>query len=206
MARAWITILVLVLTSGSVRAGAEVKVTSDEPASVELDGEAVGEAPLTLRLTRPGDHELRIVSARSGEARVVPVRVPRRASVARTVHASFAARERSERPSARERSARERSARERSERPSPDADHGRPAPEAASTASASASATASDPPEPPASGGRRKNHHVRRRNIALGVTALGAVTRSGLVTGLGLGGLVMNEAAGDRHRPEPRGR
>jgi len=37
------------------------------------------------------------------------------------------------------------------------------------------------------------NDHVRRRNVALGVTALGIVTHSHLLTGIGIGGAVVNE-------------
>lgn len=49
---------------------------------------------------------------------------------------------------------------------------------------------------------RPKNRYVRRRNIAIGATALGAITGSGLLTGIGIGGIVANEFS---HRDRVRG-
>lgn len=44
---------------------------------------------------------------------------------------------------------------------------------------------------------RAKNRSVRRRNIAIGATALGLITGSGFLTGAGIGGIAGNELADD---------
>ena len=42
--------------------------------------------------------------------------------------------------------------------------------------------------------------HKRRRNVLLGVGAVGLVTHSGVLTGVGLGGAAANEIIDRRHR------
>jgi hypothetical protein len=47
---------------------------------------------------------------------------------------------------------------------------------------------------------RKVRKHKRRRNVLLGVGAVGLVTHTGVLTGIGLGGAAANEVIDHRHR------
>ena len=46
----------------------------------------------------------------------------------------------------------------------------------------------------------RVRAHKRRRNVLLGVGAVGLITHTGVLTGIGLGGAAANELIDHRHR------
>lgn len=75
--------------AGSVRADARLHVTSNAPASVQLDGEALGQAPLTAHGLAPGDHLLTVTDSATGEQKTFSVHSPRIATLEKEFYASF---------------------------------------------------------------------------------------------------------------------
>ena len=85
----WISALLLLLPMTALHARATLTVVSNEPGTVFLDEEAVGQSPLTLTDVDPGYHHLRLVSRRTGETRLVDVYSPRKATIEKTLQVDF---------------------------------------------------------------------------------------------------------------------
>jgi hypothetical protein len=172
-----ITVLVaLVLMTGCAGADGVVKVSSNVPADVEFDGQKVGETPITINDVKKGEHALRIASRATGEVKELKVFIPAAISVSKELEATF-------------------------EEPAPATGTEKAlSQEAAVGAEASASAEPAQARPMRSPPRRQKNYQARRRSIALGVTAVGVLTRSRTLTGLGLGGAIMNEVIGPTNR------
>lgn len=81
--------LSLALVSGA-HAGAVVKITSNEPARVAVDGEDLGVTPITLRDMKPGSYEIKLENVRTGMIQSYAIKSPKNGTVEREVTARWA--------------------------------------------------------------------------------------------------------------------
>lgn len=71
-------------------AGAVVKITSNEPARVQVDGEDLGVTPITLRDMKPGNYEIKLENVRTGMMQSYAIKSPKAGTVEREVVAKWA--------------------------------------------------------------------------------------------------------------------
>ena len=81
-------VLSLALVTGA-HAGAVVKITSNEPARVAVDGEDLGVTPITLRDMKPGKYEIKLENVRTGMLQSYAVKSPDSGTVEREIAAKW---------------------------------------------------------------------------------------------------------------------
>ena len=74
----------------AVEAGSVVKITSNDPARVAVDGEDLGLTPITLRDIKPGNYEIKLENVRTGLVQTYAVKSPRNATIEREISAKWA--------------------------------------------------------------------------------------------------------------------
>src|SRR4051794_6857952 len=87
--RAFVIAVSLAMVSGTY-AGAVVKITSNDPARVSVDGEDLGVTPMTLRGMKPGHYEIKLENVRSGLVQTYAVKSPKNGTVEREIAAKWA--------------------------------------------------------------------------------------------------------------------
>lgn len=84
-------LVILVACPASLRADAVVRLKANRKASVRLDGQFVGETPLTLSRVTPGTHTIELSHGTPAQVRTVQVISPKDATIESTVRVTFAA-------------------------------------------------------------------------------------------------------------------
>lgn len=204
----WVALALLLAGAGQAMALGKIRIVSDVPAYVELKGQKLGEAPLTLHDLKRGTYELVITAFDTGETKIYKVSIPGKTTVTRNVNARF---DPASRSLAQAATAREPRIAARFAPGSQTASRLGAVPEAQPASSDAALPprpfAASPPPSVRtsrliASVRSRFDRTTQRHLVAGGVALLGAAMGSGVVAGLGLGGVVMNEVVKRDRDPE----
>lgn len=80
--------LTLAIVTGA-HAGAIIKITSNEPARVHVDGEDLGVTPITLRDMKPGTYEVKLENVRTGMVQTYSIKSPKSGTVEREIAARW---------------------------------------------------------------------------------------------------------------------
>lgn len=86
--RAFVIGVSLALVSGAW-AGAVVKISSNDPARVSVDGEDLGVTPMTLRDMKAGHYEIKLENVRTGLVQTYSVKSPKNGTVEREIAAKW---------------------------------------------------------------------------------------------------------------------
>ncbi len=85
----WILPLLAAATSTAALAGARVTVRTDLPATVSVDGRAVGKTPMDLKMLYPGEGKIEVHNKATGLSYTYKIRSPEAGMASRIIDSSF---------------------------------------------------------------------------------------------------------------------